>query len=300
MAQAPAGGVWERLAPTPDLRTEVSVTSDGERLFILGGFMFADGNLTAPQEVFAYDPDADAWSFVTNLPAGLNHAGLVHLDGSLYVVGGFSGTSFNPGDRLMIYDIAADQWRDGSPMPTPRGALAVAILDGRIHAIGGESPSGNTGAHEIYDPATNRWTSATAMPTAREHIAAAAIGDEIIVLAGRTGGNFNLTANEIYDAATDSWRRGADVPTGRSGVAAVALNGEIYLFGGEGAGGNLGNTFDQAERYDPATDLWDRLLDMPTARHGLGAAVIGGQIYVISGGPEAGFAFGDFNERLTP
>jgi hypothetical protein len=38
---------------------------------------------------------------------------------------------------------------------------------------------------------------------------------------------------------------------------------------------------------------------MPTARHGLGAAAVGGSIYVISGGAQPGFHFGSFNERLN-
>jgi N-acetylneuraminic acid mutarotase len=299
-AQMPeVGGVWETMAPMPDLRTEVSVTSDGQRLYVLGGFGIEAGQVTAPLAVYSYDPTTDSWLQLTDLPAGVNHAGLVYLDGLLYVVGGHSGTSFNPTDQLMIYDIAGDEWRRGPPMPTPRGAAAVAILDGRIHVIGGETPSGITGVHEVFDPATNSWATAAPMPTPREHISAASVGTEIVVLGGRNGETSTMTTNEIYDAATDSWRAGADVPTGRSGTATVALDGKVYFFGGEQFDDVTG-TFDAAERYDPATDRWERLPPMPTARHGLGAGVINGRIYVISGGPEAGFAFSDLNERLTP
>lgn len=35
-------------------------------------------------------------------------------------------------------------------------------------------------------------------------------------------------------------------------------------------------------------------------RHGFGAAPLGGAIYVVSGGPDAGFHFGTANERLVP
>ena len=43
----------------------------------------------APREVYAYAPDAYSWSHITDLPEGVNHAGLAHLDGNLYVIGGF-------------------------------------------------------------------------------------------------------------------------------------------------------------------------------------------------------------------
>jgi hypothetical protein len=39
---------------------------------------------------------------------------------------------------------------------------------------------------------------------------------------------------------------------------------------------------------------------MPTARHGLGAAVVDGRLYVISGGPTPGGSFSQINEIFTP
>ena len=138
LAQIPAAvGTWETAAPMPDRRTEVSVASDGTRLYVLGGFGLAAGRAVAPLAVHAYDPATDSWSTPTSLPVGINHAGLAYIDGSLYVVGGFREASFRATDRVMIYDIATGQWRDGAPLPTARGALAVAVVDGRIHAIGG-------------------------------------------------------------------------------------------------------------------------------------------------------------------
>jgi len=39
---------------------------------------------------------------------------------------------------------------------------------------------------------------------------------------------------------------------------------------------------------------------MPTARHGLGAAVVGDTIYVIGGGETSGVSVSGANEALTP
>jgi hypothetical protein len=39
---------------------------------------------------------------------------------------------------------------------------------------------------------------------------------------------------------------------------------------------------------------------MPTARHGLGVAVLGGKIYAIGGGPQAGFAQTSVVEIFEP
>ena len=298
---AQIGGQWRTLAPVPDPRTEVSTTSDGTLIYFLGGYgVTLAGELSAPKPLYSYNPRRDIWTHIGNLPEGTNHAGLVHLDGSLYIVGGYRGATRDPTARMIIYDIADNRWRDGPPMPTARGALAVVVANSRIHAIGGELGEGvPTGVHEIYDPATNSWEAAADMPTPREHLAAAVVGNQIIAMAGRNSLTSTLTSNEVYDVTSNSWAVGADVPIGRSGVAAVSLNGYVYLFGGEEFDDG-DRTFDEAERYDPAANRWERLPPMPTARHGLAAAVVNGRIYVLSGGREAGFSFSRLNERLTP
>jgi hypothetical protein len=68
------------------------------------------------------------------------------------------------------------------------------------------------------------------------------------------------------------------------------------VFGGEGADG----TFHENEAYDPARDVWQAMAPMPTARHGLGSAVVDGRIHVISGGPTPGGSFSNLNEVFIP
>jgi hypothetical protein len=43
---------------------------------------------------------------------------------------------------------------------------------------------------------------------------------------------------------------------------------------------------------------WHRLADLPTPRHGLGVAALGGIVYVIGGGPQPGLYVSDSNESL--
>jgi len=68
------------------------------------------------------------------------------------------------------------------------------------------------------------------------------------------------------------------------------------VVGGESTSG----TFDQVEAYDPGRDGWSDHAPMPTARHGLGAAVVGGRIHVIAGGPTPGGSASPANEIFTP
>jgi N-acetylneuraminic acid mutarotase len=306
---------WEPRAPVPEARTEVSVTADGTLIYLIGGFRAeAGGSPSAPRAMFAYDPAADRWTTAGEIPEGVNHAGFAAVGGKLYIVGGFRENTFSPTGAVRIYDPAARTWRDGATMLTPRGALAVAVADGKIHAIGGNAaggaslppqehgapqPDNSVGTHEVYDPATDGWTRLAPMPTPRNHLGAAAIAGKIHLGGGRVPGNMELTTHEIYVVAAGSWTAGPPVPSGRSGIAVVAHQGLVYVFGGETVRTLSAKTFDDAERFDPATGRWERLSPMPTARHGLGATSFGEAIHVLSGGPQPGFAFGTANERLT-
>lgn len=314
-----AGGTvparWETRAPVPEARTEVSVATDGSTIWLAGGFGPGEGRRpSAPRAMFAYDPAADRWATAGEIPEGVNHAGFAAVGGRLYIVGGFRGASFAPTGVVRIYDPAERGWRDGTPMPTPRGALAVAVLDGRIHAIGGNAASGaglqphehgtpeednSVGTHEVYDPAADSWTRLAPLPTPRNHLGAAVLGGRIHVVGGRVPGDMELTTHEVYDPPTGAWTAAPPLPTGRSGIAVVEHQGRLYVFGGETVGRFSSSTFDEAERFDPATGRWEALPPMPTARHGLGAAAFGDAIYVLSGGPRAGLSFGAANERLV-
>jgi hypothetical protein len=87
------------------------------------------------------------------------------------------------------------------------------------------------------------------------------------------------------------------LPTGRSGIGPAVTGDRIVVLGGE-VGGAGGHTFDEAEAFDPAAGAWTSLAPMPTARHGLGVAAVGGDIYVVSGGPQPGLTVSSVNEML--
>lgn len=290
---------WRDAQPLPEARTEVSVTSDGDFVYLLGGMAAGRGEerASAPTAVFRYDPAADRWSELQPLSEGVHHAGLAYMDGQLFLIGGYSGASGEPLAEVRILDLASAEWRRGVPMPSARGALAVAVLDGRIHAVGGRDGSKSVSAHEIYDPASDQWTEAAAIASPRNHHAAAVLNGRLFVFGGRDEETAEMTATEVYNAETDRWDSAPPMPTGRSGIAAAAIEGKAIVFGGETFGANT-KTFDEAELYDPELDQWRSLPPMPQSRHGLGAARVGSRIHVIAGGPTPGLSFSSANTYL--
>jgi N-acetylneuraminic acid mutarotase len=73
------------------------------------------------------------------------------------------------------------------------------------------------------------------------------------------------------------------MPTARQGVRADAVDGIIYAIGGCEVAPGVDRDVSTVEAYDPATDIWTRKADMPTARTSPGIAVVDGRIYVIGG-----------------
>jgi N-acetylneuraminic acid mutarotase len=158
------------------------------------------------------------------------------------------------------------------------------------------------GKIQIYDPATN-------MPAGGNHAAGATDGHLFYVFGGRgpgSGSGMVLAVGfddlQIYDPVTDTWRTSADpgsglppLPQKRGGMGKAAYyGGELYVIGGEttseGTGQVAGNVYNRVDVYNPLTNTWRLDAPMPTGRHGIFPVVYDGQIFVGSGGSQAGFS----------
>ena len=100
-----------------------------------------------------------------------------------------------------------------------------------------------------------------------------------------------LDTMEAYDPATNLWGVVKDrMPTPRSGGGAATYNGKIYVGGGELQNRQLAAAFRALEAYEPASNTWDVLPSMPSARHGNAMGFIGNKLHVVSGKMEGGGA----------
>lgn len=139
------------------------------------------------------------------------------------------------------------------------------------------------------------WTNKQALPVALLDAGGAALGGKLYMVGGKTSSTTHQRTLRIYTASSNSWATGADLPAAYAGgagvenVAAVAAGGKLYVFGGQTAA--FAGFVNSAAVYDPDTDSWTALPDMPTARGGATAQVIASRIYVVGGmAPSAGGA----------
>jgi N-acetylneuraminic acid mutarotase len=308
-----AQGKWTSLKPIPQGEEEVYGTSAGGKLYVLGGLGIFPG-WEPKQMLWSFDPASSEWTRLPNIPEGIHHPGFAAVGDKLYSVGGFTIArpatglpAWVPSKSLWIYDINAKSWSKGPDLPTARGALTATAYENKIYAIGGAKnptystpelrptvPVENMATNEVLDIVTGTWSAAAPMLTARNHHGASLIDGKIYVVGGRIGSTFiiglsnNVSTNEVYDIAKNTWAAVLGMPTPRSGVGTAVLNGRMHVLGGEAYLNDLVGTYRTHEAFDPKTNAWQRLPPMPTPRHGLAVAEIGGKMYAVSGSNVAG------------
>jgi len=195
------------------------------------------------------------------------------------------------------YDPPTNRWADAGRMVRPRcGHTATALPDGRVLVAGGIAGSAGRytyyDAAELYDPATDRWRAAARMPTPRAGHQAIILPDGRVLL---TGGLWDrrsaFDTGMLYDPATDRWSSTAPMAQPRVAATTTLLpGGQVLMAGGLAAGDGTGccrsggGALSSAERYDPATDRWRRVGDMPTPRQGHRATPLADGRVLVTGG----------------
>lgn len=281
-------GSWTTLAGTGSARQEVSYVALGDRLLLAGGG-------TRHQ---AYDPQTGRWSDLAPLPEALDHIQGVAIGGRAYYVGGLRRWPDDDVGSVFAYDPAADAFARLTPMPRSRGAGGVVAHEGKLYYAGGLHDGRAVPWFDVFDPSTGRWRALPDMPRKRDHFSAVVIGDRLIVTGGRDRDiGRELAETDIFDFREGRWLTGlARIPTPRGGFAAAVVAGEMLAIGGEVEG----RTLPTVEAYDPVRDSWRTLPSMPTARHGIQAAVSDERVFVAAGGIRTGGAPSDVHEAYQP
>jgi N-acetylneuraminic acid mutarotase len=138
---------WQRLPDAPSDRTEVTATSDRERVFVIGG-LGSDGQTVSTVEI--YDPEQRRWSAGPALTLAVNHAMSASVAGTIYVVGGYLGPGLsNPTDRA--FALQGARWIELPRMPETRAAGGAAAMGDRIYVAGGVGPDGLADRMLVFD-----------------------------------------------------------------------------------------------------------------------------------------------------
>lgn len=238
-----------------------------------------------------------AWTKAAALPVIQSEWDGVTIGDSLFVVGGEMKRTpqtdpSKASDELWIYNGRTNAWTQGADMPGGRNHHAVALLDGKLYVLGGYNfsccgnypwPYGNTNNWR-YDPKSNAWTVLAPIPRRMGAGMAAAFEGRIYVFAGTDTGAFNSNGSvQEYDPATDTWRSRASMRNAREHVKGAVVDSLIYLIGGHQKPEATKINQPSVEAYSPRGNRWYDKGNMPVPRGGIGAAYLGGKIYVFGG-----------------
>ncbi|AZA78011.1 hypothetical protein EG347_11015 [Chryseobacterium sp. G0186] len=164
-------------------------------------------------------------------------------------------------------------------MSAGRGATASVTVNDDIYVSNGYQAKASDARYvEKYNITSNSWSILNATLLPKKFANSETYHNKIYIFNG--WGNSHL---EIIDLATNTISKGAvnRSYTGNSGSA--IHNGRIYVFGGSGLKGAATTVFsNKFQYYDIASDTWNPLPDMPTAREAKGK-IVNDKLYVIGG-----------------
>jgi N-acetylneuraminic acid mutarotase len=298
----PVDGEWGQRAALIENNSEFALAEANGRIYVLGGYPPAQGPDRTKTTVQVYDIASDRWELGPPLPLPNNHGMAAAVNGKIYLLGGQT-TDDQQGATAVsnVYELdpAKGAWVAKAPMPTARSGGVAVVHAGKIYVAGGRVPRGNDFA--VYDPAADRWEVLPDLPSQRNHITGAAINGRIHVVGGRLGNGLSplkSDAHEVFDPQTRTWTTAAPMLRGRSGMNGVMARGCFHVWGGEAP---TGMTPDH-DYYDPRTNTWAHLRDMPIPVHGVvGSTFVNGLIWAVGGGTQVGGGSGSLlNQTYRP
>ncbi|KAL9117331.1 MAG: hypothetical protein Q9187_006134 [Circinaria calcarea] len=245
-------GRWTNLAPIAGgIRQEHSTVTLGDKIYIMGGIFLEQSatNETITQtidKVEVYSISQDSWGTVAPLPIAMNHANAAVVDGKIYVLGGLAGGEvWTAFPDCYVYDPKTDHWETLPPMPKEqaRGSSAVGVRGTRVYLTAGMRS-----------------------------------------LDGSPGG-LHDTVDTVtsYDTKSGVWKTLPSLPAPRDHAGAALVGHRMYVLGGRNHGQiNVRNTTYVLDIRSSEAG-WTQKADMPTARGGLSAGVVGSVVYTFGG-----------------
>ena len=241
---------WKSLPPINKPRSEMTVVQYRDDVYAFNGFA---PNIRIEPSVERFDAATRTWSVVAQTSVGqgtaMTHNGIVRVGKEVWLIGGRIGS--HPGkvtDQVWIYDLESGTFRAGPKLPIPGAGGGAALVNNRIHWFGGLDPLArcDVDRHYLFD---------LDLPSA---------------------GWQNITAV-------------AAMPLPRNHFSTVTLGGLIYAIGGQnghdGCPGGSGANVAQVHRFDPATNDWQRLSNLPSVQsHAEPSTFVHeGHIYLVGG-----------------
>lgn len=204
-----------------------------------------------------------------------------------------------PTSAVEIFDVAAGTWGfSNSMLNTTQQYAGCAQINGKIYLAGDYHPTASPeiraqGHLQSYDLDTGNWTMKTSMPSGKAVGLAGvdALDGYLYVAGGVNRQNRNdLTDNLLrYDPVIDNWTQLSSMNYKRHSFTLTAFHGKLYAIGGVSQEIDPVTSLltivdsNRTEVYDPATDTWTNLSDLPISLAAHAATVFNDEIVLFGG-----------------
>ncbi|HZK81225.1 MAG TPA: kelch repeat-containing protein [Humisphaera sp.] len=221
------------------------------------------------------------------------------VQGQLYTFGGYTAVNpFGANDTFQVYNPITNRWKNLGDMPIPQTHSGIAADDatGMIYFVGGLRglyPGTATTDVWDYNTQTNVWKRLPSLPEPLSAGSSALVNGQLHYFGGNIGQrrdvdetlHFVLDLNALAKTGKATWQTAAPLPEIRDHAGAAVVNGKIYLLGGEVGHDTYHLQQSHSFCYDPATNTWTQIADMPIPRSHTEAStfVDNGKIIVAGG-----------------
>lgn len=192
-----------------------------------------------------------------------------------------------------VVPFATPTWQAVAAINTARAHFAAGVVEHKIFIYGGQDSNGNnlksTEVLDLADPSA--WTYAAESSNERAEFVGEASGATLngkFYVFGTYGGEARKSGKnfvEEYSPASDAWSSKTSMLTNRFSTIAAGYDNEIFVFGGEYAQNedSKQNFYKVVEAYNPSSDSWRKVGNMPASRLQPGLGVVGDKAYLFGG-----------------
>lgn len=256
-----------------------------QRIYAIGGWSTKDHSTARVEK---YDPYMDEWTEVQSMNTPRCALGVAVLGNFIYAIGGHDG--FVNLKTVERYNLKTGKWTDDvANISIERCSLSAVALNGFIYSIGGQKNTNNADKSiqslqivEKYDPSINKWTECEPLRVERLGGGVATLGGYIYVIGGSASGD-TLDTVERYDPELNQWSSVASMRISRKHFGCTSLNDRIYVYGGKYCKGGQEIELAFGEVFEPQTNSWNYITEMPTKRSGLSLVELDELIYAVGG-----------------
>lgn len=215
-------------------RNHVSMVSQKNQLFIIGGLFVDEDNKDVPLQCyfFVLDPLSSDWLALPPMPSPRCLFNIGESENVLFAIAGKDLQSNESLDTVMCYDVDQMRWSESKKLPLKIHGHSVVSHKGLVYCIGGKTDD-NKALNKMfaYNHKQSEWRELAGMKTPRSMFGAVIHNNRIIVTGGVNEDGLTNTC-EAYDFTSNKWEPFTEFPQERSSVNLVSTGGLLYAVGG--------------------------------------------------------------------